>query len=64
MLKGLTIKKYIYLVSDVSKIEKPPGIPGVIGKVTLPQVKCTVHEQDDGTIVGVCATGLLDKTLY
>ncbi|XP_032523810.1 evolutionarily conserved signaling intermediate in Toll pathway, mitochondrial [Danaus plexippus] len=42
---------------DVSKIQKPVGIPGVIGKVTLPQVKCTVHEQDDGTIVAVCATG-------
>ncbi|XP_034830641.1 evolutionarily conserved signaling intermediate in Toll pathway, mitochondrial [Maniola hyperantus] len=42
---------------DVSNIPRPPGIPGVIGKVTLPQVKCTIHEQDDGTIVAICATG-------
>lgn len=41
----------------MSNIEKPPGIPGFIGKTTLPAVKCTVHEQDDGTIVAVCATG-------
>ncbi|CAH2106350.1 unnamed protein product [Euphydryas editha] len=44
-------------LDDVSNIQKPPGIPGVIGRVTLPQVKSTVHEQDDGTIVAVCATG-------
>ncbi|KPI92983.1 PREDICTED: evolutionarily conserved signaling intermediate in Toll pathway, mitochondrial [Papilio xuthus] len=44
-------------LDDVSNIEKPPGIPGFIGKTTLPAVKCTVHEQDDGTIVAVCATG-------
>ncbi|KAI5651906.1 evolutionarily conserved signaling intermediate in toll pathway domain-containing protein [Phthorimaea operculella] len=42
---------------DVSNIEKPPGIPGYIGSTKLPSVKCTVHEQDDGTIVAVCATG-------
>ncbi|XP_030020502.2 evolutionarily conserved signaling intermediate in Toll pathway, mitochondrial [Manduca sexta] len=42
---------------DVSDIEKPPGIPGYIGSTKLPAVKCTVHEQDDGTIVSVCATG-------
>ncbi|CAH1645478.1 unnamed protein product [Spodoptera littoralis] len=42
---------------DVSNIEKPPGIPGLIGTTTLPAVRQTVHEQDDGTIVSVCATG-------
>ncbi|KAM3964390.1 evolutionarily conserved signaling intermediate in Toll pathway, mitochondrial-like, partial [Aphomia sociella] len=42
---------------DVSNIEKPPGIPGFIGSTKLPSIKCTVHEQDDGTIVSVCATG-------
>ncbi|XP_026750188.1 evolutionarily conserved signaling intermediate in Toll pathway, mitochondrial [Galleria mellonella] len=42
---------------DVSNIEKPPGIPGFIGSTKLPATKCTVHEQDDGTIVSVCATG-------
>ncbi|KAL0841300.1 hypothetical protein ABMA28_015015 [Loxostege sticticalis] len=42
---------------DVSNIEKPPGIPGYLGSTKLPSVKCTVHEQDDGTIVAVCATG-------
>uniref|UniRef100_A0A1E1W383 Evolutionarily conserved signaling intermediate in Toll pathway, mitochondrial n=1 Tax=Pectinophora gossypiella TaxID=13191 RepID=A0A1E1W383_PECGO len=42
---------------DVSNLEKPPGIPGYIGSTKLPSVKCTVHEQDDGTIVSVCATG-------
>ncbi|CAF4844999.1 unnamed protein product [Pieris macdunnoughi] len=42
---------------DVSKIEKPSGIPGFIGKTTLPSIKCTVHEQDDGTILAICATG-------
>lgn len=43
---------------DVSNIEKPPGIPGFIGKTKLPAViHATVHEQDDGTIVSVCATG-------
>ncbi|XP_053608129.1 evolutionarily conserved signaling intermediate in Toll pathway, mitochondrial [Plodia interpunctella] len=42
---------------DVSNIEKPSGIPGVIGSTKLPTIKCTVHEQDDGTIVSVCATG-------
>ncbi|XP_028162489.1 evolutionarily conserved signaling intermediate in Toll pathway, mitochondrial [Ostrinia furnacalis] len=41
---------------DVSNIEKPPGIPG-IGSTKLPSVKCTVHEQDDGTVVAICATG-------
>ncbi|XP_045497044.1 evolutionarily conserved signaling intermediate in Toll pathway, mitochondrial [Colias croceus] len=44
-------------LDDVTKIEKPTGIPGYIGKTTLPSVKCTVHEQDDGTILAVCATG-------
>nr|XP_026488292.1 evolutionarily conserved signaling intermediate in Toll pathway, mitochondrial [Vanessa tameamea] len=44
-------------LDDVSNIERPPRIPGVIGKVTLPQVKNTIHEQDDGTIVAICATG-------
>lgn len=42
---------------DVSNIEKPRGIPGLIGTTTLPAVRQTVHEQDDGTIVSVCATG-------
>lgn len=42
---------------DVSKIEKPLGIPGLIGSTTLPALRQTVHEQDDGTIVSVCATG-------
>ncbi|CAK1547224.1 unnamed protein product [Leptosia nina] len=42
---------------DVSKIEKPIGIPGFIGKTTLPSIKCTVHEQDDGTVLAICATG-------
>ncbi|XP_028027108.1 evolutionarily conserved signaling intermediate in Toll pathway, mitochondrial [Bombyx mandarina] len=42
---------------DVSNLKKPSGIPGFIGQTTLPVVKCTVHEQDDGTIVAVCATG-------
>ncbi|XP_059046999.1 evolutionarily conserved signaling intermediate in Toll pathway, mitochondrial [Achroia grisella] len=42
---------------DVSNIRKPPGIPGFVGSTKLPSVKCTVHEQDDGTIVSVCATG-------
>lgn len=46
------------MVSDVSYIEKPSGIPGVRGRVTLPQVQNTVHEQDDGTIVAVCASGI------
>ncbi|CAH2037382.1 unnamed protein product, partial [Iphiclides podalirius] len=44
-------------IDDVSNIKKPPGIPGFIGNTTLPTVKSTVHEQDDGTIVSVCATG-------
>ncbi|XP_068631684.1 evolutionarily conserved signaling intermediate in Toll pathway, mitochondrial [Battus philenor] len=44
-------------LDDVSNIEKPPGIPGFIGRTTLPAIKCTVHEQDDGTILSVCATG-------
>ncbi|CAB3224235.1 unnamed protein product [Arctia plantaginis] len=43
---------------DVSNIEKPPGIPGVIGTPKLPAVRhTTVHEQDNGTIVAICATG-------
>ena len=45
-------------------MEKPRGIPGFIGKVTLPQVKNTIHEQDDGTIVAVCATGLFYIKMY
>ncbi|CAH0397861.1 unnamed protein product [Chilo suppressalis] len=44
-------------IDDVSNISKPTGIPGFIGSTKLPSVKCTVHEQDDGTIVSVCATG-------
>ncbi|XP_041977910.1 evolutionarily conserved signaling intermediate in Toll pathway, mitochondrial [Aricia agestis] len=43
-------------LDDVSNIKKPTGIPGV-GRVKLPQLKNTIHEQDDGTIVAVCATG-------
>lgn len=46
-----------YYFADVSNIDKPAAIPGFIGKTTLPALKCTVHEQDDGTIVAVCATG-------
>ncbi|XP_075973614.1 evolutionarily conserved signaling intermediate in Toll pathway, mitochondrial [Anticarsia gemmatalis] len=43
---------------DVSNLKKPPGIPGFIGSTKLPAVRhSTVHEQDDGTIVSVCATG-------
>lgn len=33
------------------------GIPGVFGTTKLPAVQCTTHEQDDGTILSVCATG-------
>lgn len=51
------------IISDVSKIEKPTGIPGFIGRTTVPSVKCTVHEQDDGTILAICATGTI-KTIY
>ncbi|XP_026724950.1 evolutionarily conserved signaling intermediate in Toll pathway, mitochondrial [Trichoplusia ni] len=42
---------------DVSNIPKPLGIPGLVGKTTLPAVRQTVHEQDDGTIISLCATG-------
>lgn len=42
---------------DVSNIKKPLGIPGVIGSSKVPSVRQTLHEQDDGTIVSVCATG-------
>ncbi|XP_013200001.1 evolutionarily conserved signaling intermediate in Toll pathway, mitochondrial [Amyelois transitella] len=42
---------------DVSNIEKPSGIPGFIGSTKLPSIRNTLHEQDDGTIVSVCATG-------
>ncbi|GBP21239.1 Evolutionarily conserved signaling intermediate in Toll pathway, mitochondrial [Eumeta japonica] len=44
-------------IDDVSNLEKPIGIPGMTGTPKLPVVKCTVHEQDDGTVVAVCATG-------
>ncbi|CAG9093741.1 unnamed protein product [Plutella xylostella] len=42
---------------DVSNLAKPVGIPGVFGTTKLPAVQCTTHEQDDGTILSVCATG-------
>ncbi|KAI8436020.1 hypothetical protein MSG28_004149 [Choristoneura fumiferana] len=42
---------------DVSNLKKPSGIPGFIGHTTLPSKRCTVHEQDDGTILSICATG-------
>ncbi|XP_061713676.1 evolutionarily conserved signaling intermediate in Toll pathway, mitochondrial [Cydia pomonella] len=42
---------------DVSNLKKPSGIPGFIGQTTLPSNRCIVHEQDDGTILSVCATG-------
>lgn len=42
---------------DVSNVKKPLGIPGFVGSTKLPSVRQTVHEQDDGTIVAVCATG-------
>ncbi|CAG9786131.1 unnamed protein product [Diatraea saccharalis] len=44
-------------IDDVSDLQKPLGIPGFIGSTKIPSVKCSVHEQDDGTIVAVCATG-------
>lgn len=52
----LLLKLFLFIV-DVSNIAKPPGIPGFIGNTKLPAIKCSVHEQDDGTIVSVCATG-------
>lgn len=43
---------------DVSTIEKPTGIPGYMDSAYLPAVKSnSVHEQDDGTVLSVCATG-------
>ncbi|KOB76834.1 Ecsit (Evolutionarily conserved signaling intermediate in toll pathways) [Operophtera brumata] len=44
-------------LDDVSNLEKPPGIPGFIGSTKLPSIRSTIHEQDDGTIVSICATG-------
>ncbi|KAJ0177254.1 hypothetical protein K1T71_007263 [Dendrolimus kikuchii] len=44
-------------VDDVSNLKKPPGIPGYMGTTKAVAVKSTVHEQDDGTIVAICATG-------
>ncbi|KAL4701904.1 hypothetical protein ACJJTC_013763 [Scirpophaga incertulas] len=44
-------------IDDVSNIDNPPGIPGYIGSTAIPTIYNTVHEQDDGTIVAICATG-------
>lgn len=54
--KVLTIIIMVFFL-DVSNIKKPLGIPGVVGSSKVPSVRQTLHEQDDGTIVSVCATG-------
>lgn len=38
---------------DITKME----VPSVFGKTDLPVLPESVHEQDDGTILAVCATG-------